>query len=89
MLNQCPSGLATRQLARELHKPVVKKIGKWKVYSCFKDNAWGVGYANMQLISKFNKRFYFLLCIIDIYNKCAWVVPLKYEKGIRITNASQ
>ena len=43
----------------------------------------------MQLISKFNKRFRFLLCVIDIFSKYAWVVPLKDKKGITITNAFQ
>ena len=43
----------------------------------------------MQLISKFNKGFWFLLSIIDIYNKYAWVIPLKDKKGITITNAFQ
>ena len=32
----------------------------------------------MQLINKFNKGFRFrLLCVIDIFSKYAWVVPLK------------
>ena len=31
----------------------------------------------MQLISKFNKGFRFLLCVIDIFSKYVWVVPLK------------
>ena len=43
----------------------------------------------MQLISKFNKGFRFLLCIIDIFNKYASVVPLKDKKGISIVNAFQ
>ena len=43
----------------------------------------------MQLISKFNQRIRFLLCVIDIYSKYEWVVPLKDKKGIRITNAFQ
>ena len=43
----------------------------------------------MQLISKFNKGFRFLLCIIDIYSKYDWVVPLKDKKGISILNAFQ
>ena len=43
----------------------------------------------MQLISKFNKGFRFLLCVIDIFSKCAWVVPLKDKKGITITNDFQ
>ena len=43
----------------------------------------------MQLISKLNKGFRFLLCVIDIYSKYAWVVPLKYKKGVSIVNAFQ
>ena len=43
----------------------------------------------MKLISKFNKGFRFLLCVINIYNKYAWVIPLKDKKGITITNAFQ
>ena len=40
----------------------------------------------MQLISKFNKGFRFLLCIIDIFSKYACVVPLKDKKGVSIVN---
>ena len=43
----------------------------------------------MQLISKFNKGFRFLLCVVDIYRKYAWVIPLKDKNGITITNAFQ
>ena len=43
----------------------------------------------MQLTSKFNKGFRFLLCVIDVYSKYAWVITLKYKKGIKITNAFQ
>ena len=34
----------------------------------------------MQLTSKFNKGFRFLLCVIDIFSKYAWVIPLKDKK---------
>ena len=50
---------------------------------------WGSDVADMQLISKFNKGSRFLLCVIDIYSKYAWVVPLKDKKGIAITNVFQ
>ena len=43
----------------------------------------------MQLISKSNKGFRFLLCVIDIFSKYVWVVPLKDKKGISIVNAFQ
>ena len=41
----------------------------------------------MQLISKFNKGFRFLLCVIDIFSKYVWVVPLKDKKGVSIVDA--
>ena len=44
---------------------------------------------DMQLISKLNKGFRFLLCVIDIFSKFAWVVPLKYIIGISIVDAFQ
>ena len=43
----------------------------------------------MQIISKLNKRFRFLLCDIDIFNKYVWVAPLKDKKGVCIANAFQ
>ena len=43
----------------------------------------------MQLTRKFNRGFRFLLCVIDIYSKYAWVIPLKDKKGITIINTFQ
>ena len=67
------SGLASNkenvQLGNELHKPIIKEFNKRKVYSSFKDNISGVDLADMQLWSKFNKGFRFLLCVIDIFSK--------------------
>ena len=77
------------QLANELHKPIIKKFSKRKVYSSLKDNIWGVDLADMQLLSKCNKGFRFLLCVIDIFSKYAWVIPLKDKKGVSIVNAFQ
>ena len=58
-----------QQLAEELHKPIIRKFKKRKVHPTFIDNIWCVDLADMQLMSKFNKRFRFLLCVIDIYSK--------------------
>ena len=77
------------KLAEELRKPIIRKFKKRKVYSTFKDNIWGADLVDMQLISKFNKGFRFLLCVMDIFSKYAWVVPLKDKKGVSIVNAFQ
>ena len=53
------------QLADELHKLIIRQFEKRKVYSAFEDNIWGADLADMQLISKFNEGFRFLLCVID------------------------
>ena len=74
------------QLAEELHKPIIRKFKERGVYSAFKDNIWAADLADMQLISKFNKGWRFLLCVIDIYSKYAWVIPLKDKKVVSIVN---
>ena len=75
------------QLANELHKPIIKKFKKRKVYSSFKDNIWGVYLADMQSLSRYNKGFEYLLCAIDLFSKYAWVIPIKDKKGTSIVNA--
>ena len=74
-------------LANELHKPIIKKRDKRKVYSQFKDNIWGVDLADMQSLSRKNKGIKYLLCAIDLYSKYTFVIPLKDKKGIGIVNA--
>ena len=59
------------QRSEELHKPIIKKIKNRTVYSKFKDNIWGADLADMQLLSKFNKRFRFLLWVINILSRYA------------------
>ena len=68
------------QLANELHKPNIRKFEKRRVYSTFKDNIWSADLADMQSLSKYNKGIRFLLCVIDIFSKYAWVVPVKDKK---------
>ena len=55
----------------------------------FKGKIWGVDLADMQLISKYSKGIEYLLCVIDLFSKYAWVVPLKDKKGVSIVNALQ
>ena len=52
-----------------------------KVHLSFIRNVWGLNLAEVQLITKFNKRFKFLLCVIG------WFIPLKDKKVLTITNA--
>ena len=86
------SGVATEpnyQLANELHRQIIRKFKRRKVYSSFRDNIWGVDLADMQSLSKYNKGIKYLLCVIDLFSKHAWAVPLKDKRGICIINAFQ
>ena len=78
-----------QQLAEELHKPIIRKFKKRRLHSIFKDNIRGADLADMQVISKYNKGVRFLLCVIDIFSRYAWVVSLKNKKGASIVDAFQ
>ena len=78
--NKRPLDLAMQQLPEELHKSVIRKFKKKKYIQHLKTIFGVLILADMQLISKFNKGFRFLLCVIDIFSKYAWVVPLKDKK---------
>ena len=82
------SGIASSSiLANELHKPIIKKFDKRKVYPQFKDNVWGVDLADMQSLSGKNKGIKYLLCAIDLYSKYGFAIPLKDKRGIIFVNA--
>ena len=53
------------QLSDKSHKPIIRIFRKRTVYSGFKDKVWGADLTDMQLISKFNRGFRFLLYVID------------------------
>ena len=59
------------------------------LYSSFRDNVWGADLTDMQLISKYNKVVKFLLRIIDLYSKYAWVFLLKNKKRSTVANNFQ
>ena len=81
--------MSDQQLSEKLHKPINRKFQKRKVYSSLIDNIYGGDPADMQLKSRFNEGISFLLCVIDIFRKYAWVIPLKDKNCFAITNSSQ
>ena len=86
ILNKRPQDLATWQLAEALHKPIIIKFEKQKLHSSSNGNIWGVDLEDfIKLINKYNKGFRFLLCVINIFSRYTWVVPVRHKKGI--TNA--
>ena len=75
------SGLKNLKLADELHKQIIKKFKRRKVYSSFKDNIWIDDLADITLISKLNKENKYFLCVTDLFSTYSWVIPLKNKKG--------
>ena len=69
--------ISSKELAEELHKPIIRKFKKRKVCSPFVSIICSADLADMQLISNFIKEIYFLLYFIDIYSKYVWVISLK------------
>ena len=61
-----------------------ENIFKRRVYSSFKENIWGADLVDIQLISKCNNGIRYLLYVINLFSKYAWVVPWKDRKGITI-----
>ena len=60
-----------RELENELHKPIIRKFKRRRVYSLYKDNVFGVDLDDMQVISKCNKETSYLLCVIYLFSKYA------------------
>ena len=48
-----------KELAKELHKPYIRKFKKRKVHSSFMDNTWSAGLADMQLLINSIKDLHF------------------------------
>ena len=71
-------------LANELCRPVTRKFQRCNACS-YRDKIWNAGLVDVRLINKYNKAVRFLLCVIDIYRKYTWAVPVKHKKGISIT----
>ena len=69
--------ILNQELAEELQKPIIRNFEKQKVNSPFLQNIWVADLADMKLKHIFNKGICFLLCVIDILNKYAWVLPKK------------
>ena len=58
-------------IAEELHKPVIKKLKRRKVYARLKDNIWAADLAKMGSFSSENKNVKCLLCVIEVFTKYA------------------
>ena len=78
---------ANEKLTEELHKPVMKKSKRIRVYTRFKDDICAADSAEMGSLSSKNRNVKYSLFVIDVFTKYAWVKPLKDKKDKRVLNA--
>ena len=70
-----------------LHKPVRYKFPRRKVIVSGPHQQWQADLVDVTNLSSENDGFKFLLTVIDVFSKKAWVIPLKDKKGSTILKA--
>ena len=75
------------KLADELHTPIKRNFTRRRVIINHIDNIWAADLVDMQKVSKWNRRYKYLLMVIDVFSKYGWIIPLKDKKGESVTNA--
>ena len=79
--------MSKKQFAAEVHHRVVKKFPRRQVIVSGIDNIWGMDLADMYSFIKYNDDYRYILCIIDVFSKFAWCVPLKTKSATSILTA--
>ena len=75
------------QFSKEIHRRVVKKFPRRKVKVTGIDNVWSMDLADMNSLMKYNDQYRYILCVIDVFSKFAWSIPLKNKTAASILNA--
>ena len=79
----------SQQLSYSLHKPIVRQFSTRPVIVYHIDEQWQIDLVDMSKLSKANKGFKYIMVIIDVFSKYAWLEPLKTKTGIEISKALQ
>ena len=75
------------QFSKEIHHRAVKKFTRRKVIVTGIDNVWAMDLADMKAYVKYNDQYRYILCVIDVFSKFAWCIPLKTKTATSILNA--
>ncbi len=70
-----------------LHKPPKRTFKHSRVVVGGMDQQWQADLVDIRRHAKDNQGVKFLLCVIDVFSKYAWVVPVKTTQGIEIAGA--
>ena len=77
----------SNELADELHKPIRRKFKKRQIFASKVDGIWAADLVDMQSFSSKNKRYKYILMIIDVYSRFGWAIPLKTKTGLEVSKA--
>ena len=65
------------EFVQELHKPVIENFKRRKVKARFRENVWVKDLGKKRSFPSKNWGVKYLLCVVDVFMKYAWVKPLK------------
>lgn len=77
----------SKQFASEIHHRVVRKFPRRKIIVHRLDEIWAVDLASMESVASYNDGYKFILCIVDLFSRFAWCVPLKNKSATTVLNA--
>ena len=70
-----------KQLSRELLKPKQKVFPRRRIFSPNVDNIWTMDLLDLQKLSRVNRKFKYILVVLDVFSRFAWARPLKSKGG--------
>jgi len=79
--------MESKTFAQEVHKKVVRQFPKRKVITSGVDDIWAIDLLDVQNLKKMNSNYGFLLCVIDLFSKYAWVIPIKTKSEKNVLDA--
>lgn len=75
------------QVVNEIHKPARKNFSRRRVIVKGLNDTFQADLIELTKFAKQNKTYKYVLTVIDIFSKYAWVRPLKSKTGTEVTNA--
>lgn len=78
-----------KQFAAEIHKRAIKKFTRRKVIVNSIDDIWAMDLADLNSLISYNDGYRYMLCIVDVFTKYAWAVPLKNKTAATVLAAVQ
>ena len=79
--------LLEKDLGYTLHKPQRRRFKTLPVVAEGLDHQWVADLVEVQTLSRHNRGYRYLLTVIDVLSKYAWVQPLKDKTGVQLVKA--